>query len=130
MTQSRKTASNSQTVVVLGASDKQNRYSYKALQLLQKHGHVAIPVHPILKEIDGIQVAQSLDQIKQTVDTLTVYVSPAVSARLADEIVALKPGRVIFNPGAESTELSEILDANEIRFEEACTLVLIDTGQF
>lgn len=121
---------NTQTVAVLGASNKQDRYSYKALQLLQKFGHSAIPVHPVLEEINGVAVKQSLDQIDQAVDTVTVYVNPDVSAGLADQIIALKPGRVIFNPGAESSELAEALDANRIPYEEACTLVLLETGQF
>lgn len=121
---------NVQTVAVLGASNKPDRYSYKALQLLRQSGHTVIPVHPVLEEIDGVPVTQTLDQIDQAVDTLTVYVGPAISARLANEFVTLKPGRVIFNPGAESPELAEALKANGIPFQEACTLMLINTGQF
>jgi len=42
----------------------------------------------------------------------------------------LKPGRVIFNPGTENSELVERLEGNDILVEEACTLVLLRTGQF
>ena len=119
-----------QTVAVLGASNKKDRYSYRAFQLLRKYGHDVILVHPLLEEIDGVPVTASLAQVHQSVDTLTLYINAAVSAKLADEIVALKPGRVIFNPGAESNELAETLDANGIPFEKACTLVLLETGQF
>ena len=35
-------------------------------------------------------------------DTVTVYVSPQVSSTMTDALVALAPGRVIFNPGAEN----------------------------
>lgn len=121
---------NAQTVAVLGASNKPDRFSYKAIQLLRQSGHTIIPIHPTLEEIDGVPVTPSIDQIDQAVDTLTVYVSPAVSAGLVDAIVVMNPGRVIFNPGTESRELTEVLDANGIRYEEACTLVLLDTGQF
>lgn len=121
---------NTQTVAVLGASNKLDRYSYRALQLLRQHGHTAIPVHPSLDEIDSVAVIPTLDQIDQAVDTLTIYVNPDVSAGLANEIIALKPGRVIFNPGSESAELTETLEANGISFEEGCTLVLLETGQF
>lgn len=121
---------NSHTVAVLGASDKPDRFSYKALQLLRQHGHKVIPIHPALNEIDGVPVKAALDHIDQPVDTLTVYVSAAVSAGLIDKIVALKPGRVIFNPGSESPELTDALDANAIVYQDACTLVLLNTGQF
>ena len=120
----------SQTVAVLGASDKPDRFSYQALQLLRQHGHTTIPIHPALNEIDGVPVTASIDQLARAVDTLTVYVNATVSAGLADKIVALKPGRVIFNPGAESPELAQALDANGIPHQNACTLILLDTGQF
>lgn len=118
------------TVAVLGASDKPDRFSYMALQLLRQHGHRTIPIHPALEEIDGVPVTSALDQINEPLDTLTVYVNPTVSAGLADKIVALKPGRVIFNPGTESPELVGILEANGIAYKEACTLVLLNAGQF
>ena len=122
--------SNAQTVAVLGASAKPDRFSYKALQLLRQHGHNVIPIHPTLRKIDDVPVTATLDLIDAPVDTLTIYVNPIVSAGLADKIVTLKPGRVIFNPGAESPELVQVLDANGIPYENACTLVMLNTGQF
>ena len=120
----------SQTVAVLGASNKPARYSYQALQQLRQLGHDAIPIHPTLDQIDGVAVTASLGQIDRNVDTLTLYVNPAVATSLAAEIIALKPGRVIFNPGTESPELAEALAANGIPCQEACTLVLLETGKF
>ena len=38
--------------------------------------------------------------------------------------------RVIFNPGTENGELEAALRAAGIESEEACTLVLLRTGQF
>lgn len=121
---------NAQTVVVLGASAKPNRFSYRALKLLQQHGHNVIPIHPTLEKIDGVSVTATIDQIDEAVDTLTVYVNSTVSANLGDKIVALKPGRVIFNPGAESPELRKALKASSIPYQEACTLVMLNTGRF
>lgn len=119
-------------VVVLGASDKAERYSNQAVLMLLEHGHEVIPVHPALKSVADLPVVAELDDIssEEKIDTLTMYVSPSVSSKLADSIVALKPGRVIFNPGAENPELIEQLEANDIPVEEACTLVLLRTGQF
>ena len=64
------------------------------------------------------------------VDTLTLYVRPSISESIADDIVAMKPGRVIFNPGTESTVVQTKLDEAGILWEEACTLVLLGTGMF
>lgn len=117
-------------VAILGASDKPDRYSNKAQRLLVQHGHTVVPVHPALKQIEGVDVVPSLDAIQEPVDTLTMYVGPAISTGVADKIVALKPGRVIFNPGTENPELQTKLDGSNIPWEEACTLVLLNTGQY
>ncbi len=118
------------TVVVLGASNKPDRYSNKAVKLLKEHGYHVIPVHPRLSEIDGLPVAPNLTSIKEKVHTLTLYIGPQRSVTLADDIIALNPGRVIFNPGAESDELESLLTQRNIAFFRACTLVLLRTDQF
>ena len=117
-------------VAVLGASDKEDRYSFKALKMLQKHGHDPLPIHPKLKEIEGAQVYASLSAIDKEVDTLTMYVGPMRSAGMIDEILALHARRVIFNPGTENPELEEKLRLEGTEVIEACTLVMLSTGVF
>ena len=55
---------------------------------------------------------------------------PAHSTPLLAPLLALKPRRVIFNPGAENPALEDGLRAAGIEVEDACTLVLLRTGQF
>jgi predicted CoA-binding protein len=119
-----------QTVVVLGASADPERYAYRAVAMLKELGHRVIPVHPALAEVQGIPVVRSLEEIGERVDTLTLYVGAARLAALIPAMVALRPGRVIFNPGTESAEVVAALDAAGIPWEEACTLVMLRTGQF
>ncbi|MDP1592131.1 MAG: CoA-binding protein [Prosthecobacter sp.] len=119
-----------QRVVIVGASDNPGRYSHRALLLLRKHGHEVVPVHPKLTEIEGIAVVADLSAITGPVDTVTMYVGTAISAGLQDKLIALKPRRVIFNPGAENTALADALQNAGIACEESCTLVLLNTGQF
>ncbi len=94
-----------QRVAVIGASTNPARYSNKAILRLLEHDHEVIPVHPALDEVEGLKVVPNLGAVEGTVDTLTVYVSPKLSSDLTDAILALKPGRVIFNPGTENNEL-------------------------
>ena len=119
-----------QTVVVLGASDKPERFSNMAIKKLKQHGHRVIPVHPRLKEIEGLPVMADLLSINELVDTLTLYVGPERSANLVEQIIQLQPGRVIFNPGTESELLERSLRENNMSFEIACTLVMLDAGSF
>ena len=120
----------SQTVAVLGASANPERYSNMALRRLRDAGHRVIPVNPALAEIEGLPVVKSLGEIQGPVDTLTLYVGPQRLAPLTGEILRLAPKRVIFNPGTESPELAAALDRAGIAHLEACTLVMLQTGQF
>ena len=117
-------------VVIVGASDNPERYSHRAQLLLRQHGHEVVPVHPKLAQIEGVPVVADLSAISGPVDTVTMYVGPAISTGLGDKLAALKPRRVIFNPGTENAVLEQQLSAAGIACEEACTLVLLNTGQF
>lgn len=117
-------------VVVLGASDKAERFSNKAIKKLKHYGHQVIPVHPRLKVIESLPVAHDLTAIAEDVDTLTLYVGPQRSKDLMGQIVALRPKRVIFNPGTESFELERRLTEHDIAFVKACTLIMLDAGEF
>ena len=117
-------------VAVLGASNKQNRYSYKAVLMLNEHGHVVYPVHPGLKTIEDIPVYPSLSHIPETADTISVYLSKKNQKTIENDILKSGARRVIFNPGAENPELTEQLQNSGIEPLNACTLVLLSTGQF
>ncbi len=120
----------STTVAVLGASSKPDRYANRAVRMLLEHGYRVLPVHPRETEVEGLPVLRSLDEIREPVHTLTVYVAPARLLRQMDEIEALQPGRVILNPGTESDEVFAELERRRIPYEEACTLVLLGSGSF
>jgi len=118
------------TVVVLGASPKPERYSNKAVRLLTEKGHHVVPVRPGVDSIEGLPAVGTLAEVAGEVDTLTVYVSGNVSAGMERAILDLAPRRVIFNPGAENPQLRTSLVAAGIETVEACTLVMLGTGQF
>jgi len=117
-------------VAVLGASNKPERYSYQALMLLKENGHAVFPVHPTLQTIQDLPVYAALGKIPVPLDVVSVYLSAANQARVEEDILRSRPRRVIFNPGAENPALAERLRAAGIETLNACTLVLLKTGQF
>jgi len=119
-----------QTVAVLGASCKPERYSNRAVRMLKEHGHRVIPVHPKLDTLEGLPVSHHLEDIHEPVDTLSVYVGPERLMELIESIVKLKPGRVILNPGTHSEAIEKRLAEAGIPYLEACTLVMLTTRQF
>jgi predicted CoA-binding protein len=119
-----------QRVAILGASQKPERYSNKAMKDLLKAGHEVVLINRGLQEIDGHPVLASLADVTGQVDTVTMYVNPEISTLEGDKLVALKPGRVIFSPGTENPALDAKLKAAGIETLEACPLVMLRTGQF
>lgn|SRR5690554_6618570 len=115
--------------LVIGASDNPERYAYKAISMLQEHKH---PVEAIgRKEIEvlGVQVHKE-HKAFEDINTVTLYVNPKIQQEYYDYILSLKPQRVVFNPGTENPDFYKLLEAQNIGYEEACTLVLLTTGQY
>ncbi len=117
--------------VIIGASPNPARYAFMAAELLTSMKHEVIPVGVKKgmvagKEILDIRTSPAI----QDVDTVTLYVGPANQNGLYEYITLLKPKRVIFNPGTENRTLEEALEAKGIMPVEACTLVMLRTGQY
>jgi len=80
-------------------------------------------------DVAGISI-QHNQPIIPDIDTVTLYVGPAHQQDLLAYIEQLSPKRVIFNPGTENSSLMAELIKQGIQVEEACTLVMLHTGQF
>ncbi|HMV71793.1 MAG TPA: CoA-binding protein [Pseudomonadales bacterium] len=119
-----------ETVAILGASADPERYAFQAQRLLKEHGHRVVPVSTREPAIDGDAAVPDLASIRTPVDTVTVYVRPAISSTLREQLLALHPKRVIFNPGTENPELEATLRSAGITAQDACTLVLLRTGEY
>lgn len=120
----------SETVVVVGASPKAERYSNRAVLKLSEHGHRVLPVHPACEAIHGHVCYKNLQEVAEIVNTVTLYVGPHKSTQLQADILALNPQRLIMNPGAENDALAEVAEAQGIEVVKGCTLVMLQTGQF
>jgi predicted CoA-binding protein len=117
-------------VAVLGASPKPERYSNQAIRLLASFDYRPIPVNPAYAEVEGMTCFPSLAEIGEPVHTVTLYLGPARSTPLINEILAANPQRIIMNPGAENEDLAAAASGAGIEVVEACTLVMLRTGLF
>ena len=119
-----------ETVAILGASPKPDRYACRAFEMLREYGHRPIPINPAFEDILGEKCYPTLADAPKPIDTVTMYLGAARSNPLIDEIIAAKPQRIIMNPGAENPALAEKAEAAGIEVVEGCTLVMLGTGQF
>jgi len=115
--------------LVLGASTNPERYSYLAIQRLRQKGHRVLAIGGQKGEVNGVAIGTK--PVTDTeVDTVTLYLNPERQKSYYEYIFSLGPRRIIFNPGAENDELEQLARARGIVAQEACTLVLLGTGQY
>jgi uncharacterized protein len=119
----------SKKTLVLGASAHPSRYSYLAVNKLREHKHPVIAIGRTAAIVADISVQSDIIPIPD-LDTVTMYLNPVNQKNYYDYILDQHPKRVIFNPGAENPELEKILEEKGIQTVEACTLVLLATGQY
>jgi predicted CoA-binding protein len=115
--------------LVLGASANPSRYSYLALQRLRNQGHPVVAVGKKNARVADVEIEKEKKEF-DNIDTVTLYLNPLHQQEYYDYILSLKPKRIIFNPGAENEELAILAARNNIKVMEACTLVLLSTGQY
>ena len=115
--------------LVLGASNNPARYSYLAINRLRRKGHPVVAIG-LRKVKTGDVDIETEKKAFEGVDTVTLYLNPTRQKEYYDYILSLHPKRIIFNPGAENPELAGLAQAKGIQPLEACTLVLLSTGQY
>ena len=79
------------TIAMVGASPDKTKFSYGVLRVLHETGYEMIPVNPRpkLKEIRGLKVYSSLDQIDRPVDMVEVFRKPKDLYGIAEEAIAI-----------------------------------------
>jgi hypothetical protein len=120
---------NPKKTLVLGASDNPSRYSFLAVQRLKQHNHPVIAIGRKHSFIGDVVIETEMKPF-EGIDTVTLYLNPVRQQEYYHYILSLHPRRIIFNPGTENDELAEQAIANNINVIEACTLVMLSTGQY
>lgn len=119
------------TTLVIGASVKPERYSNQAVRRLKAYGENVLALGLREGDIDGIHIERDRNELEgEVVDTVTLYLNPRRQKEYYDWILAMKPRRVIFNPGAENPEFMDMLEAEGIEPIRACTLVMLSIENY
>lgn len=115
--------------LVIGASLKPNRYSNMAIVKLKQFQIETVAVGLKSGLIEDVFI-ETEKKIFDNIHTVTLYLNPKHQEEYYDYIISLNPKRVIFNPGTENFTLYKLLNTHGIKYEIACTLVLLSTNQY
>lgn len=116
-------------VLVLGASEKPHRYANMAIRSLVAHGHDVIAIGSRPGNVAGVPIQVNWDSI-EPIHTISLYLGAARQTDVLENILALKPKRIIFNPGTENTVLETLAAENDIQIVHDCTLVMLNNNAF
>lgn len=120
---------NNKKTLVIGASEKPERYSNKAIHMLRKHNIDVEAIGIKAGKVADIDFGKEKLQF-ESIDTVTLYIGAAHQPAYYDYILSLNPRRIIFNPGTENEAFYDLATKNNIMCLEACTLVMLSTGQY
>ncbi len=115
--------------LIIGATTNPDRYANIAANRLVGAGHEIVNIGLRQGEVAGVPI-ETMGEPHADVDTITMYVGAARQPEYYDYILKTNPKRIIFNPGAENPELEAMAHDAGIEPIQACTLVLLSTGQY
>lgn len=115
--------------LIIGASEKIDRYSNMAAVRLKEHGVDFIPLGLKSGVVAGKEILTGKPDMKN-IHTVTMYINPERQKDYYEYIFSLQPKRVIFNPGTENEDLAKQLESKGVEVVEGCTLVMLGSGQF
>ena len=115
-------------VLVLGASLNSKRYAHKVALQLNRLAYDVVLVGNKPGIIDGLSIETYIPN--KSYDTVTLYLGAKNQQQYHDQLLKLKPKRIIFNPGAENSVFQKLAIQKDIEAFEACTLVMLSMGTF
>jgi predicted CoA-binding protein len=115
--------------LVLGATTKPEKAAFKAIGMLVAKGHSVLALGQNTGEVAGVKINTKAIPVKN-IDTISLYINPTRQRDYYNYIVDAKPKRVLFNPGTENPEFYQLLELNNIKYEAACTLVLLTLNKY
>lgn len=104
------------TIALVGASNKEERASYRVMHFMQEKGFKVIPVSPRLagQTLLGETVYENLESIPVAVDMVDLFVNSERVAPIIDNAIALSPAVIWMQIGVINLAAAEIARAQGI----------------
>jgi predicted CoA-binding protein len=119
----------SKKTLVIGASLNPDRFSYKAIILLQKFGHQVEAIGVKSGIINTVEIQKGFPLL-HNIHTITLYINPQNQVDYYEYILNFKPERIIFNPRTENNNFMQLAREAGIEIVEDCTLVMLNSGRY
>ena len=111
------------TIAVLGASNQRGKFGNKCVRAYLHAGYEVYPVNPHEREVEGLPVFPTLDQVPADLDRISVYLPPALTYELLADIARKGAREVWFNPGSADARVLEEARRRGIPYRAGCSIV-------
>jgi len=112
---------------VVGASVDRNKYGNKVLRCYLQNDRNPIPVNPKASSVEGIVAVESVNELPDQAESISVITPPPVTLKVVDQAIDRGIKNIWLQPGAESDEavrLAEEAGINVIA-DGSCILVVL-----
>ena len=114
-----------QTVVIIGASSRRNKFANKAVRAFTDAGYTVYAIHPKEQEVEGLTVYRDVADIPGSVAVANLYVSPAIGINLLEGFKDKGISTGYVNPGADSPELLDKGAELGLEMRAECSILAI-----
>ena len=101
-----------------------------AVRAFRRAGYEVFPVNPTEPEIEGLKAYPSIKDVPAPLDTVTIYVRPAVLVKLLPEIAEKGCRDLWLNPGTVSDTVLAEVDRLGLNALQGCSILAIGQSPY
>ena len=116
--------SDTKTIAVIGISDKPNRDSGSIAKFLLDKGYNVVGVHPTLKDVFGIKVYKSLDEIPHKIDLVNVFLASDKIPEIIPSVEKISPKYLWLQLGVRNDDaVKPLIEKGIVVIQDKCIAV-------
>jgi len=122
---------NSPTHALAGTSVKEEKYGNKILKAYIEKKYEIYPIHPAIKEIEGLTTYKDVTSLPNSVKSLSLVTPPAITEKLVIQAKNKGIKNIWMQPGAQSQTAVDFCKNNDINviYGGECVLVILNKIQ-
>lgn len=112
---------------VVGATQNPSKFGNRIYKKLHGHGYEVTPINPVYDTVEGVTCLNSLKEMTDKPDCVSVVVGPKRSIQVVKDAVELGIKRLWFQPGTFDEEVLDLAESSGLDVVYYnCVLVELD----